>query len=79
MTDKDDLKEFDDLIHKLNHNLTLVYSYIDISIQYLNNETKTKEDIIQLLGEAQKTYDDVKDIIMKIAEKMSKLGSKNDD
>jgi len=79
MANKDNSEEISDLIHKLNHHLTLVYSYIDISIQYLNNETTPKEDIIQFLSEAQNTYDDVKNIIGKISDQVGKVIRANED
>jgi hypothetical protein len=78
MTDADTSEEFRRLIHRLNHNLTLVYSYIDISVQYLEEDLATKEDVVQFLGQAQKTYDEVKDIIAKISEQASKSNSTDD-
>lgn len=78
MTDKDYSEELGDLIHKLNHNLTLVYGYIDISIQNLKSGKMTKKDIINFLNEAKKTYDEVKDIIEKIANQVGGYKSKNE-
>ncbi|MEK7398416.1 MAG: hypothetical protein AAB116_15900, partial [Candidatus Poribacteria bacterium] len=78
MTDANTSEEMRRLIHKLNHNLTLVYSYIDLSVLYLEEELATKEDVIQFLGQAQKTYDEVKDIIAKLSEQASESGSTNE-
>ena len=75
MTDANTSEELRRLIHRLNHNLTLVYSYIDLSVLYLEEELATKEDVIQFLSQAQKTYDEVKDIIIKLSEQASESGS----
>ena len=75
MTDANTSEELRRLIHRLNHNLTLVYSYIDLSVLYLEEELATKEEVIQFLGQAQKTYDEVKDIIVKLSEQASESGS----
>ncbi len=72
MTYKDSPEKLKNLVHKLNHNLTLVYGYIDVSVQNLKDETMKKDDIIRFLTEAQGTYNEVKEIIDEIINQINR-------